>query len=91
MADEGIAEAVTTMASGLRDVLACGAEDQARSTAGRTIDAQEEAATRLAQVTTLRTHCAGDQRLVPLVLILAGSPWLLSHGATTGTVLGAVT
>ncbi len=91
VADEGIAEAVTTVASGLRDVVACGAEDQVRATASRTIDTQEDAGTQLAQVTTLRTTALGIGAWVPLVLILAGSPWLISHGATTGTVLGAVT
>jgi ATP-binding cassette subfamily C protein len=91
VADEGIAEAVTTVANGLRDVVACGAEDQVRSMAGRTIDAQEHAATRLAQVTTMRATAMGIGTWVPLVLILVGSPWLVSHGATTGTVLGAIT
>ncbi|MGH3947349.1 MAG: ABC transporter ATP-binding protein [Pseudonocardiaceae bacterium] len=91
VADEGIAEAVTTVASGLRDVVACGAEDQVRATAGRTIDTQEDAAIRLARVTTLRTTALGISTWVPLLLILVGSPWLVSHGATTGTVLGAIT
>ncbi|MGH3835905.1 MAG: ATP-binding cassette domain-containing protein, partial [Pseudonocardiaceae bacterium] len=91
VADEGIAEAVTTVASGLRDVVACGAEDQVRATAGRTIDTQEAAAIRLAKVTTLRTTALGISTWVPLLLILVGSPWLVSHGATTGTVLGAIT
>jgi ABC-type multidrug transport system fused ATPase/permease subunit len=91
VADEGIAEAVTTVATGLRDVVACGAEDQVRLTAGSTIDAQEYAATRLAQVTTMRTMAIGIGTWLPLLLILVGSPWLMSHGATTGTVLGAIT
>jgi ATP-binding cassette, subfamily B, bacterial RamB/AmfA len=91
VADEGIAAAVTTVTSGLRDVVACGAEDQMRAMAGRTIDTQEDAAIRLAQVTTLRTAALGISTWVPLLLILLGSPWLVSHGATTGTVLGAIT
>jgi ATP-binding cassette, subfamily C, bacterial len=91
VADEGIAEAVTTVANGLRDVVACGAEDQVRSMAGRSIDAQEHAAARLAWVTTMRTTTMGIGTWVPLLLILVGSPWLVSHGATTGTVLGAIT
>lgn len=91
VADEGIAEAVTTVATGLRDVVACGAEDQVRLMAGSTVDAQEYAATRLAQVTTLRTMAMGIGTWVPLLLILIGSPWLVSHGATIGTVLGAIT
>ncbi|MGH4011924.1 MAG: ABC transporter ATP-binding protein [Pseudonocardiaceae bacterium] len=91
VADEGIAEAVTAVANGLRDVVACGAEDQMRATAGRTIDTQKDAAIRLAKVTTLRTTALGISTWVPLLLILVGSPWLVSHGATTGTVLGAIT
>ncbi|MGQ0718151.1 MAG: ABC transporter ATP-binding protein [Pseudonocardiales bacterium] len=91
VADEGIAGAVTAVASGLRDVVACGAEDQVRATAGHTIDTQQDAAIRLAKVTTLRTMALGISTWVPLLLILVGSPWLVSHGATTGTVLGAIT
>ncbi|HEX6404126.1 MAG TPA: ABC transporter ATP-binding protein [Pseudonocardiaceae bacterium] len=91
VADEGIAEAVTTLAGGLRDVLACGGEEQVQAAVGRTIATQEGAATRLARLTTLRTTALGIGAWVPLVLMLAGSPWLVAHGATTGAVLGAVT
>lgn len=91
VADEGIADAVTTVASGLRDVVACGAEDQVRATAARTIDTQEDAAILLARVTTLRATALGISTWVPLLLILVGSPWMVSRGATTGTVLGAIT
>lgn len=90
VADEGIAEAVTTVASGLRDVVACGAEDQVRAMAGRSIDTQEKAAIQLAKVTAVRTTALGISTWVPLLLILVGSPWLVSRGATTGTVLGAI-
>src|SRR5581483_10794905 len=91
LADEGIAEAITTVTSGLRDVVACGAEDHIRVMAGRSINVQEHAATRLAQVTTMRTAAMGIGMWVPLLLILVGSPWLMSRGATTGTLLGAIT
>jgi ATP-binding cassette subfamily C protein len=91
VADEGIAEAVTTIASGLRDVVACGAEEQVRAMASRTIDTQEKVAIQLAKVTAVRTTALGISTWVPLLLILVGSPWLLSRGATTGTVLGAIT
>ncbi|MGH3428138.1 MAG: ABC transporter ATP-binding protein [Mycobacteriales bacterium] len=91
VAEENIAEAVTTVASGLRDIVACGAEQQIRTTAGRTIDTQEDAAIHLAKITTLRTTALGISSWVPLPVILVASPWLVSHGATTGTVLGALT
>jgi ATP-binding cassette subfamily C protein len=41
LADERIAETVSTLAGGLRDIVACGAEDQMRTEATQRIDAQE--------------------------------------------------
>lgn len=91
VADERIAEAVSTLTAGLRDIVACGAEDQIRTTAAQTIDAQENATTKLARVTAVRTTALGISAWLPLLLILLGAPWLVSHGATAGTVLGALT
>lgn len=91
VADERIAEAVSTLADGLRDIVGCGGEDQIRAVAGRTIDAQQTASTRLARVTGLRTTALGISGWLPLLMILLATPWLLRHGATTGTVLGALT
>lgn len=91
LADERIAETVSTLAGGLRDIVACGAEDQMRTTAAHAIDAQESASTKLARVTAVRTTALGISAWLPLFLIVLGAPWLVSHGATTGTVLGALT
>lgn len=91
LADERIAETISTLAGALRDIVACGAEDQIRTTATQTIDAQEDASTKLARATAVRTTALGISAWLPLLLILLGSPWLISHGATTGTVLGALT
>jgi ATP-binding cassette subfamily C protein len=91
LADERIAETISTLAGGLRDIVACGAEDQIRTTATQTIDAQENASTKLARVTAVRTTALGISAWLPLLLLLLGTPWLISHGATTGTVLGALT
>jgi ATP-binding cassette subfamily C protein len=91
LADERIAETVSTLAGGLRDIIACGAEDQIRTTATQTIDAQEDASTKLARMTAVRTTALGISAWLPLLLIVLGAPWLVSHGATTGTVLGAIT
>jgi ATP-binding cassette, subfamily C, bacterial len=90
VADERIAETVNTLAGGLRDIIACGAEDQIRTRATQTIDAQEHASTKLARVTAVRTTALGISAWLPLFLILLGAPWLVSHGTTTGTVLGAI-
>ena len=91
LADERIAETVSTLAGGLRDIVACGAEDQIRTSATQTIDAQESASSKLARVTAVRTTALGISAWLPLLLILLGAPWLVRHGATTGTVLGALT
>ncbi len=91
LADERIAETVSTLAGGLRDIVACGAEDQMRTTVAQTIDAQESASTRVARVTAVRTTALGISAWLPLFLILLATPWLVSRGATTGTVLGALT
>jgi ATP-binding cassette, subfamily C, bacterial len=91
LADERIAETISTLAGGLRDIVACGAEDQIRTTATQTINAQENASTTLARVTAVRTTALGISAWLPLLLILLAAPWLVRHGATTGTVLGALT
>ena len=91
LADERIAETVSTLAGGLRDIIACGAEDQIRTTVAHSIDAQESASIKLARMTAVRTTALGIGAWLPLLLILLGTPWLVSHGATIGTVLGALT
>jgi ATP-binding cassette, subfamily B, bacterial RamB/AmfA len=91
LADERITETVSTLAGGLRDIVACGAEDQMRTRGAQTIDAQENASTTLARVTAVRTTALGISAWLPLFLILLVAPWLVRHGATTGTVLGALT
>lgn len=91
LANERIAETVSTLAGGLRDIIACCAEDQIRTTVAHSIDAQESAGTELARMTAVRTTALGIGAWVPLLLILLGTPWLVGHGATTGTVLGALT
>ncbi|MGB6165688.1 MAG: ABC transporter ATP-binding protein [Pseudonocardiaceae bacterium] len=91
VANERIAETVSTLAGGLRDIIACGAEDQIRATVAHTIDAQESASAKLARMIAVRTTALGIGAWLPLLLILLGAPWLVRHGTTTGTLLGALT
>ncbi|MER6417779.1 ABC transporter ATP-binding protein [Streptomyces sp. NPDC001137] len=91
LADEAIAEQVGAVAAGLRDVTACGAEDVVRTRVGARIDAAADAARALARLTAVRTVALGVGGWLPIVLILAGTPWLVHGGMTTGTVLGALT
>ncbi len=91
LADEQIAAATGTVADGLRDITACGAQERVAATVGAHIDAQASATRELARFTALRTIAVAIGGLLPLVLILAFGPWLLRNGATTGTIVGALT
>ncbi|MFJ8540268.1 ATP-binding cassette domain-containing protein [Streptomyces sp. NPDC093591] len=91
LADEAIAEQVSTVAGGLRDVMACGAEATVRRRAGARIDEAAHAARALARLTALRTAALGVGGWLPIVLILAGAPWLVRGGVTAGAILGALT
>lgn len=91
LADERIAETGSALAGGLRDVVACGAEERVAATVGREIDAQARATREVARFTALRTVSVALGGWLPIVLILVAGPWLLRHGATTGTILGALT
>ncbi|WP_151476131.1 ATP-binding cassette domain-containing protein [Streptomyces albicerus] len=91
LADEAIAEHVSAVADGLRDVAACGAEDLVRDRAGIRIDAAASAARALARLAALRTAALGVGGWLPIVLILAGAPWLVRGGLTVGAILGALT
>ncbi|WP_053742787.1 ATP-binding cassette domain-containing protein [Streptomyces sp. NRRL WC-3618] len=91
LADEAIAEQVSAVTDGLRDVTACGAEPVVRHRVGARIDTAADAARSLARLTALRTAALGVGGWLPVVLILAGTPWLLRGGVTTGGILGALT
>nr|WP_086787273.1 ABC transporter ATP-binding protein [Streptomyces caniscabiei] len=91
LADEAIAEQAGTVADALRDVTACGAEHVVRARVDARIDTAAGAARALARLTALRTAALGIGGWLPFVLILAGAPWLLRGGVTTGAILGALT
>ncbi|POX38933.1 ABC transporter ATP-binding protein [Streptomyces sp. Ru73] len=91
LADERVAGTASEVTGGLRDVVACGAEDVVRERAGRDIDASALATRSLARMTAVRTASLAVGGWLPLVLVLAGAPWLVQRGVTAGAVLGAVT
>lgn len=91
LADERIAETTSALTGGLRDVVACGAEERVRRQTGAQVDAAARAAVSLARLTAVRTAVLGISGWVPLLLILLGAPWLVRNGVTAGAILGAVT
>jgi ATP-binding cassette subfamily C protein len=91
LADEAVADTASEVTGGLRDVVACGAEDRVQDKAGARVDDAARASRALAGVTALRTVVLGLGGWAPVVLILAGAPWLVRGGVTAGAILGALT
>ncbi|WP_310741832.1 ABC transporter ATP-binding protein [Microbispora sp. H13382] len=91
VADERTAAAVAAMASGLRDVTACGGEERVAASVGREVSRQARAARALARVTASRTLSLAVGAWLPVVLLLAGAPWLVRQGVTGGVILGSLT
>jgi ATP-binding cassette subfamily C protein len=91
LADERIAEVSGTVQSGVRDVVACGAQDEAGRAVAAEVDAQAAATVRLARAGALRTLVVAIGGYAPLVLVLAVAPGLVASGRlTAGAVLGTV-
>jgi ABC-type multidrug transport system fused ATPase/permease subunit len=87
LAEERIAASAAALAAGLRDITACGAEEERAADAGRLIDAQAAAARSMARLAAGRTVALAVGGRFPLLLVLAAAPWLVRHGATPGVVL----
>ena len=73
LADERIAEAAGILTGGLRDVVACGAEERVAAGVGEHIDAQARATRELARYTAVRTIAVAVGGWLPLLLILAAA------------------
>ncbi|MEU8384517.1 ABC transporter ATP-binding protein [Streptosporangium sp. NPDC048865] len=90
LADERTAEALATMVGGLRDITACRAEERVADDVGLRVAEQARAARSLARVTALRTLSLAVGGWLPVLLVLAGTPWLVREGAGAGVILGAL-
>lgn len=91
LASERIAESTATVAHGLRDVVACGAEDLVFQALDDHVTTHADATVALARLTGLRTLSVAVGGLLPVVLILASGSWLIDRGLSTGAVVGALT
>ncbi|NUP68870.1 MAG: ABC transporter ATP-binding protein [Nonomuraea sp.] len=90
VADEELARSMTTLAAGLRDIEACGTQDRVGERLAGAVAAQRDAARALARVTSVRTAALAVGGWLPVVLVLAGTPWLLDGGAGPGVIVGAL-
>lgn len=91
LADEHIAAAAASFAEGLRDLTACGGEERAYTETSAAIEAEARATRGLARLTAVRTVSLALGAGLPMVLMLAGYPWLTRHGVTVGGLTGALT
>ena len=91
LGEEAMADSAATALAGLRDAIACGAEDQVYAEIADRVTAQAAALRALAQINMIRTLCLAVGGWLPLVLVLATAPALLRHGVGPGAIIGAVT
>ncbi|MGW2719286.1 ATP-binding cassette domain-containing protein [Streptomyces sp. NPDC001492] len=90
VADEALADGLGVVGPGLRDITATGAEERIAADTGELVDAELRAARSLARWGVLRIASLTLGGQLPIVLLLAAAPWLLSRGVTTGALVGAL-
>ncbi|WSA43389.1 ABC transporter ATP-binding protein/permease [Streptomyces sp. NBC_01803] len=91
IADEGLADALGEAFGGLRDVVACGAEDRTAAEAGARVEDELRAARSLARWGVCRVLALGLGGHLPVPLLLFLAPWLLDRGVGAGALVGALT
>jgi ATP-binding cassette subfamily C protein len=89
--EEAVAESAAAALAGLRDVVACGAEEQLGRDINGQVATQAAALCAVARMNLLRTLCLAIGGWLPLALLLAGTPSLVRHGVSPGAIIGAVT
>ncbi|TDD94798.1 ABC transporter ATP-binding protein [Actinomadura rubrisoli] len=88
---ERIGESATAIVQGVRDVVACAAEDRAARTVAEAIDAQAEALRSFARSRLVRLPVLALGVHLPLLVLLALAPYLTEHGQlTAGQVAGGI-
>ncbi|MET7733557.1 ABC transporter ATP-binding protein [Streptomyces sp. NPDC005402] len=90
VADEALADGLGRVCPGLRDITAAGAEERVAADTGRLVDTEQRAAYSLARWSVLRVASLALGGQLPIVLLLACAPWLLTRGVTTGALVGAL-
>ncbi|MFD3698402.1 ATP-binding cassette domain-containing protein [Streptomyces sp. NPDC058646] len=89
--DEALSARTGALAAGLRDVVACGGGAAAGAPLEELVARQERLTRRLARWAALRTLTLGVAGRLPVVALLAGTPWLLGRGVSAGALAGALT
>jgi len=90
LTDEGVAESASAIANSLRDVVACGGEDQACARVQRDVDAHAAAERTVARMAAIRTLSVALGGWLPAVGLLVGAHWLMTNGLTLGAIAGGL-
>ncbi|WP_267245647.1 ABC transporter ATP-binding protein [Streptomyces sp. PR69] len=88
--DEAFAELAGSLRTGLRDIVACGTQPAMEQEAQHLIGQAAAAARSLARWAAVRTLALGVAGQLPVLVLLAATPWLLEQGVTAGALLGAL-
>ncbi|MCD9141961.1 ATP-binding cassette domain-containing protein [Streptomyces albireticuli] len=90
VADETLARSFGEVSAGLRDITAGGAEGRVRDATGALVDAERRASVALARWSVVRVAALAVAGQLPVVLLLAATPWLLDRSVTPGALVGAL-
>ncbi|HEX6401962.1 MAG TPA: ABC transporter ATP-binding protein [Pseudonocardiaceae bacterium] len=90
LTDEGVAESASAIANSLRDVVACGGEEQACARVQRDVDAHAAAERTVARMAAIRTLSVALGGWLPAVGLLVGAHWLMTNGLTLGAIAGGL-
>ena len=90
LTEEAVAAGGTEVMTALRDITACGGEEQMGAEMARRVDAQVRATRRVARIAAARSMAVAAGGLLPVPLVLAAAPSLLRGGASAGQVIGVL-
>ncbi|MFJ8073247.1 ATP-binding cassette domain-containing protein [Streptomyces sp. NPDC096176] len=90
-ADEAIGRHAQGVRTALRDIVACGTQDEAMARGRLDVDEAAAAARSMARWATVRTLAVAVAGQLPVFLLLVCTPWLLGQGVTAGALVGALT
>jgi ATP-binding cassette, subfamily C, bacterial len=88
--EETVARAAAQAVSGLRDVTACGAQNQVLSRLGAQVRRQADAARSVAVIGSARMLCLAAGGWLPLLLVLVAAPSMLRSGVSPARIIGVI-
>lgn len=89
LTDERVAAEAGQALAGLRDIAACGSQARVASALGEAFQAQATAVQALGRATALRSLAVAVGGRLPVLLVVATAPWLVTrHWLTAGEILG---